>query len=129
MVHWKRRVLCLGLLIAGAFVSVEAKTRQVQVFPLDIKFETNKANITQDTQNDGEFLKLTQELKNYPYAKVEIEGYADATGPETWNQKLSEMRAETVRQRFVDKYGITPDRIKAVGYGENKPLATNNTAA
>jgi len=97
------------------------------VFPLDIKFETNLAVIKTDQRNENEFKKLTGELNNYPYAKVEIEGYADATGPQDFNQKLSEERAEAVRQRFIDRYGIAGDRIVAKGFGETKPAAPNDT--
>ena len=95
------------------------------IFPLDIKFDTDKAIIKPGTHNDREFKKLTQELNNYPYAKVEIEGYTDSTGPTPMNQKLSEARAEAVRQRFIQSEGIPADRIKAVGFGETKPAASN----
>jgi OOP family OmpA-OmpF porin len=59
---------------------------------------------------------------------VEIEGYADQTGPADFNQKLSEQRAQAVRQRFIDHYGISSGRITAIGFGETKPVATNETA-
>src|ERR1035437_4420246 len=100
---------------------------KVVVFPLDIKFDTDKADIKPGEHNDAEFKKLTSELNNYPYAKLEIEGYADATGPEDFNKKLSEQRAQSVRQHFIDHYGIGSERIKAVGFGETKPAASNTT--
>jgi len=99
------------------------------VFPLDIKFDTDKALIKPGKHNEDEFKKLTQELNNYPYSKVEIQGYTDSTGAEVANQKLSEERAEAVRQHFMKSNGIAADRIQAVGFGETKPAATNQTVA
>jgi OOP family OmpA-OmpF porin len=104
------------------------QTKQV-IFPLDIKFDTNKAEIKSGEHNDAEFKKLSQELNNYPYAKVQIQGYADATGPELFNQKRSEKRAEAVRQRFVSSYGIASGRIESVGFGDTKPVANDATVA
>ena len=124
-------------LVAGACWIAQADTAaaapgpqtKVVVFPLDIKFDTDRAEIKPGEHNDAEFKKLTSELNNFPYAKVEIEGYADSTGPTDFNQKLSEQRAQAVRRRFVDHYGIGSERIKAVGFGETKPVDSNATAS
>jgi len=124
-----------GLIVAGACWLAQADVAKavadpqgkVVVFPLDIKFETDKADIKPGQHNDAEFKKLANELHNFPYARVEIEGYADSTGPTDFNQKLSEQRAQSVRQRFIDHNGIASDRIKAVGFGDTKPVATNET--
>ncbi len=56
--------------------------------------------------------------------KVRVEGHTDASGPEDFNMKLSQRRAEAVRDYLVDK-GIAADRLEAVGYGETKPIAGN----
>jgi OOP family OmpA-OmpF porin len=60
--------------------------------------------------------------------KVEIGGHTDAQGSDAANQKLSQRRADSVRQYLVDK-GIGADRLTAVGYGEAQPIATNDTPA
>ena len=133
---WQKTGILSVLLMAGAckIACADAVTAapgpqtKVVVFPLDIKFDTDKADIKPGEHNDAEFKKLTSELNNFPYANVEIEGYADSTGPEAFNQKLSEQRAQAVRQRFIDHYGIVSERIKAVGFGETKPAASNATA-
>ena len=65
-------------------------------------------------------------LKN-PNWKVEIQGYTDSTGTVSGNQKISEMRANVVKDYLVSK-GIAPDRLTAVGMGELNPAAENNTA-
>ena len=55
-----------------------------------------------------------------------IEGYTDATHSADHNQKLSERRATTVRDYLLSK-GVGDNRMKAVGYGESKPIADNST--
>src|ERR1019366_713056 len=116
-----------GVAHADAVAQAPDPQAKVVVFPLDIKFDTDKADIKPGQHNDAEFKKLANELNNFPYARVEIEGYADATGPTDFNQKLSEERAQAVRQRFIDHYGIASERIKAVGFGEMKPVSSNAT--
>ncbi|MFQ5902757.1 MAG: OmpA family protein, partial [Candidatus Binatia bacterium] len=65
-------------------------------------------------------------LDKEPTVRVEIAGHTDSTGPEAYNQGLSERRAKTVEEYLISK-GISPDRLKAVGYGESRPVATNDT--
>jgi outer membrane protein OmpA-like peptidoglycan-associated protein len=58
--------------------------------------------------------------------RVEVAGHADSTGPEGYNQGLSEMRAKVVAAFLIAK-GVSPDRIMVVGYGKSRPIATNDT--
>ncbi len=57
-----------------------------------------------------------------------IEGHSDSTGPTAFNQKLSQERAESVRDHLVEYFNISPARIQAIGYGESRPIASNDTA-
>jgi outer membrane protein OmpA-like peptidoglycan-associated protein len=57
---------------------------------------------------------------------VEIGGHADTVGNPDANLKLSQDRADAVRQALVDD-GVSPDSLKAVGYGDTKPVASNNS--
>lgn len=57
-----------------------------------------------------------------------LEGHTDSTGSEAYNEGLSERRAESVRAWLVDN-GIPPARIRAVGFGESRPIADNKSAA
>lgn len=57
---------------------------------------------------------------------VEVQGHTDARASDAYNLKLSQGRANASRQYLIDK-GISPDRLTAVGYGEAKPIATNDT--
>ena len=89
-----------------------------------IKFKTGSANILR-----GSFAILDRAivvLKEYPDIKMEIQGHTDNRGKADYNRDLSQRRADSVRTYFVTK-GIAPDRLTAVGYGLDKPIADNKT--
>ena len=65
-------------------------------------------------------------LKNYPNAKFSIEGHTDSDGSDKFNQKLSEDRANAVRNVLIEK-GVKSENLTAVGFGESKPVASNKT--
>jgi OmpA-OmpF porin, OOP family len=67
-------------------------------------------------------------LREYPTAKFSIEGHTDSDGSDALNQKLSEDRANAVRDYLIEK-GIKADNLTAAGFGESKPIATNKTKA
>jgi OOP family OmpA-OmpF porin len=58
---------------------------------------------------------------------ITLTGYTDSTGPEAYNQRLSERRADAVRDYLVDDLGVKPDHITAIGKGEVDPVASNAT--
>ncbi|MFT3885835.1 MAG: OmpA family protein [Flavobacteriales bacterium] len=70
--------------------------------------------------------KLVQLMRTTPSLRVEVGGHTDNVGTDAANQKLSEQRANAVRDHVVAK-GIDASRITAKGYGETKPMATNDT--
>jgi len=67
------------------------------------------------------------EMKEYPDIVIEIRGHTDSVGKYESNMRLSQLRAESVRQ-YIIQQGIAPERIKAVGYGSSSPIADNRTA-
>jgi OOP family OmpA-OmpF porin len=89
-----------------------------------INFDFDKSNIK------PEFTPVLDEgvdiLKSNPDVKIVIGGHTDSIGTPEYNQKLSERRAQSVLDYFVKK-GIDKNRMKAVGYGETKPIADNKT--
>ena len=89
-----------------------------------ITFATGKADITPESENT--LRKALKTLTTYPDISVEIAGYTDNVGSESSNQKLSQNRANSVRDWLV-RQGIDPGRIVAVGYGESNPIAPNDT--
>ena len=92
---------------------------------IDIQFDTNKADIK--PQFHGELKKLGDFLKEFPNAKGTIEGHTDNVGSSASNLKLSQRRADSVRNYIIKNFGIAADRISAKGYGLTKPVADNKT--
>jgi len=71
--------------------------------------------------------QVAEALKDSPDQNFVVEGYTDSTGSDELNERLSQARADAVRD-FLVQQGIAADRIKAVGRGEMSPVATNATA-
>jgi OOP family OmpA-OmpF porin len=88
-------------------------------------FEYNKAKIKVDSHqlltDVGTVL-----TENMDITKVRIEGHTDGDGSAKYNKKLSQKRANAVRD-FIVKLGIDESRLEAVGYGEDRPVASNDT--
>ena len=90
-----------------------------------VNFDFDKATIRPDARPVlDEAIRI---LKEESGISVVAEGHTDAVGSETYNQGLSERRAQAVRDYLVDG-GVAPSRIETVGYGESQPVATNDTA-
>jgi outer membrane protein OmpA-like peptidoglycan-associated protein len=70
---------------------------------------------------------IAKVLRENPEVRIEIGGHTSSPGSSAYNQKLSEARANVVRNALIDKYGIKADRLTHKGYGEDFPVATNNT--
>ncbi|OAV08115.1 Major porin and structural outer membrane porin OprF [Moraxella catarrhalis] len=92
---------------------------------LNILFDFDKSNIK--PQYQGEIIKAAEFLAQYPDAQAIIEGHTDSRGAENYNQKLSERRADAVKRALIAKHGINPNRISSQGFGESRPVATNDT--
>lgn len=65
-------------------------------------------------------------LSEYANAKIEVAGHTDGVGPDGFNQRLSEQRAESVKQFLVER-GVPAERISVIGYGESQPRTSNDT--
>ena len=92
---------------------------------LNVQFDTNKA-VVKETYND-EIKRVADFMKEFPDTTAEIGGHTDNIASAAYNQKLSEKRANSVRQYLIDKFGIDGSRLTAVGYGLTKPIASNDT--
>lgn len=99
----------------------------VERIKLNILFDTNKAVIKPKYKK--EVKKVADFMKKYPDTKATIEGHTDNVGKEAANVKLSQKRADAVAKMLVKTYKINKSRVKAVGYGPKKPVASNDTAA
>ncbi|MCF8104022.1 MAG: OmpA family protein [Desulfohalobiaceae bacterium] len=69
--------------------------------------------------------RVADVLKKYPQTTILVEGHTDATGPEDYNQTLSEKRAQAVKKALIQD-GVQESRIKAVGYGESQPISSSD---
>ncbi|MDO5103170.1 MAG: OmpA family protein [Lautropia sp.] len=92
----------------------------------DVLFAFGKAELL--PSSSARLDKLAQFLMDNPERKLRVEGYTDSVGSAGFNQKLSERRADAVKFALVRR-GIASDRITAVGYGKDYPVATNSTDA
>ena len=92
----------------------------------DVLFETGKYALSQDAQL--KLAKLSGIIQAHPGLNLAIEGHTDTTGTSEFNMKLSQQRADTVRE-FLISQGLSPDIITAKGMGEADPVADNGTAA
>ncbi|WP_222909034.1 OmpA family protein [Pseudomonas sp. DNDY-54] len=90
----------------------------------DVLFDLDKAELKPAGMRDVQ--KLADFLNENPERKVMVEGYTDSTGSDSYNLQLSERRAEAVR-RALTRAGVDAQRIQTVGYGEEYPVASNNS--
>lgn len=74
-----------------------------------------------------ELKSLATFLQRYQNTVAVIEGHTDSTGDAQFNAELSEKRAASIRKVLIEQFGIDPSRLKAVGYGESRPIASNIT--
>lgn len=89
-----------------------------------ILFPTGKATLSQAA--DAALSRVAYNLKQFPDTDVTVVGFTDNTGSVQLNQNLSEQRAESV-VNYLESQGIPASRLKAVGMGENDPIASNDT--
>jgi len=92
----------------------------------DVLFETNKYALSQDAQL--KLAKLSGIIQAHPGLNLAIEGYTDTTGTSDYNLKLSQQRADAVRD-FLVTQGLPADTITSKGLGQADPVADNSTAA
>jgi len=92
---------------------------------LNIQFATGTSSV--DAKSKKELQSAATFLKRYPDSNIRIEGHTDSTGSDGYNLRLSQQRAEEVRDILIREYGINPSQITAKGYGEMKPIAPNDT--
>ncbi|MEP7235146.1 MAG: OmpA family protein [Ignavibacteriota bacterium] len=90
----------------------------------NIFFDFNKATLR--PESISELRHMLKFMQDYPKLKIEISGHTDSVGTDEANRKLSQGRAESVREYLVSK-GVSTTRITAKGYGASKPVAPNGT--
>jgi outer membrane protein OmpA-like peptidoglycan-associated protein len=90
----------------------------------DVLFDTGQATLKPGAATTID--RLAQFMRDYPERSVRIEGHTDAAGSDDANQGLSERRAQAVREALLER-GLDAARIATLGYGEARPVASNET--
>lgn len=98
---------------------------QVIIRLYGLTFPVGKATI--ESQYFGLLTKVLKAIEEYHDCGITIEGHTDSWGRDDLNQKLSTERAMAVREYFMATAGIDSSRTTAMGYGESKPIASNET--
>lgn len=118
--------------LPGASAKANTITRTIEMRKLvtgvvsvlrNLYFDFDKATLKQESYD--ELSKLERMMAQNPNLKVEISGHTDNIGSKAYNQLLSRRRAEAVKD-FLTRKGIDTRRITVVGYGETRPLASND---
>jgi len=91
----------------------------------DVLFDYNSAGLRAASRNS--LRDMADVFDRYAGTTILVEGHTDSTGPATYNQRLSERRADSVAG-YLESLGVSGARIDAEGFGEGSPRATNNTA-
>ncbi len=91
----------------------------------DVLFDTGSYTLKPGARE--KLAKISGILLAYPALKVQVEGHTDSVGSDDFNQRLSEQRAQSVREYLVDQQ-VPANAVTAFGFGKTKPVATNDTA-
>jgi outer membrane protein OmpA-like peptidoglycan-associated protein len=94
---------------------------------LNVFFESNSDKILPAFYADMDKLGKVLTDPQYSAYRVEIEGHTDSIGSDSYNQRLSQRRAESVKHYLTQRFPIASDRIAAKGFGESRPIASNDT--
>ena len=110
--------------LQSQLIQVSKDARGIILSMSDILFDVNKATLKQDLKTS--LAKVAGILSVYQQFNVSIEGNTDNTGSEEHNMKLSQQRADNVRDFLVEQ-GIDGNRLTAKGLGMSMPIADNST--
>ena len=111
-------------------VSIEGEMRKL-IFETVLsedrgQFKLGKAILPEDATTAID--SMVNQLKTDTKAVwVEIEGHTDSTGDKAYNERLGQMRAEAVKRYLYEKHQVPLHKINVISYGEEKPVAPNNT--
>lgn len=111
--------------LRGTGVSVTREGDNITLnMPGNITFATDSAALNPEFFDVLE--SVAKVIKEYEKTLVSVTGHTDSTGPDDYNQQLSERRAATVAS-YLNQRGVSTDRMVIIGYGEQRPIASNGT--
>lgn len=91
----------------------------------EVLFDFNSAALRSASRDS--LSQMADVFQKYPDTTINVEGHTDSIGSASYNQRLSERRAESVA-RYLENLGVRSSRINAIGYGKSQPRASNSTA-
>ncbi|KGE03944.1 TolC family outer membrane protein [Pseudohaliea rubra] len=115
----------LAAMASGSSTFVPAGSNMYEA-EVDVTFAIDSAEIT--SEFDEEIRRAGAFLREHPDVEAIIEGHTCNMGEESYNEWLSQQRADAVRSKLVEDYGVDPAQVVAVGRGEGAPKADNSTA-
>jgi outer membrane protein OmpA-like peptidoglycan-associated protein len=110
----------------NVILSTRDTARGLIVNMSDVLFDTGRYTLRPLARE--KLAKIAGIVLSHPGLKLEVEGHTDSVGSESYNQTLSEQRANTVREYLISN-GISPASVTAVGFGKTMPVASNDTAS
>ncbi len=122
-----------GYVPKKAIISRDDKSATIQLEKIEkgkgivvenIHFEINEAYLLKESLNILD--RMIEAMKRNKKIRLEVRGHTDITGTHAHNMKLSERRADSVREYMI-KNGISPERLVAMGFGPDKPIGDNRT--
>jgi outer membrane protein OmpA-like peptidoglycan-associated protein len=122
----QQRKLSEQLRNTGVGVARTAENEITLNMPSDITFDVDRSDVKPQFQQT--LYNVAQTLREYESTTVDVAGHADSTGTDEYNMALSQRRADSVA-RVLTSNGVNPVRVVAVGFGESRPIASNDTVA
>jgi OOP family OmpA-OmpF porin len=110
---------------AGAIVDKDGCMREKITIELKVEFDYDKFIVKDHYRDD--IKRVADFMKKYPNTKATIEGHTDSRGSDAYNIRLSNNRANAVRDYLIKEFGVEASRLSAKGYGKSRPIATNDT--
>jgi outer membrane protein OmpA-like peptidoglycan-associated protein len=92
----------------------------------DVLFDFNSSGLRSASRES--LREMAGVFGKYPNTTIRVEGFTDSVGNASYNERLSERRADSV-SNYLENLGVRGARIDSIGYGESHPRATNNTAS
>lgn len=94
---------------------------------LNVQFASGKSEL--NPSYDSDLKDISDFMKEHPTTKIQIQGHTDNTGSKALNKKLSQSRADAVKNYLVNTLGADASRLESVGHGDEMPVSENTTVA